>query len=366
MSSTDVGAGTALVQSFRAAAGGRLSASPVISTLLLAVVAEPELGAPLEAAGPEARLQPTRLFTAVHHLLRTTLPEHPLAHYYPVLEGPYPPDGGLVDAFRDLVSTHGAELGRLCRRPLRQDDPLVWSIVRPAVSRAAAAHPGRQVALVELGATAGLGLLLDHYRFDYGTDLVGDGPVHLACRLLGDTPQDLHHPFTVGSRVGLDPDPVVAADVDAVDWLLSGVWPEDVSALDRLEPALSLLREVEVDLRGGQLPDLLPAALADLPDDELPVLVGSPAPGWTPANDPLAAVPAQLAAAGRDLVWVMAEPAGRALPLVTAGTVEADAAEHVLTAVTYRDGSVTDVSLLGRFDARRTWLDWDPTPLAPR
>src|SRR6476661_3910155 len=314
MSSTDVGAGTALVQSFRAAAGGRLSASPVISTLLLAVVAEPELGAPLEAAGAEARLQPTRLFTAVHHLLRTKLPEHPLAHYYPVLEGPYPPDG----------------------------------------------------ALVELGATAGLGLLLDHYRFDYGADLVGDGPVHLACRLLGDIPRDLHHPLAVGSRVGLDPAPVDADDVDAVDWLLSGVWPEDVSALDRLESALSLLREVEVDLRGGTLPDLLPAALASLPDDELPVVLGSPASGSTPGNDPLSAVPAQLAASGRDLVWVMAEPAGRALPLVTAGPVEADPAEHVVTAVTYRDGSVAEVSLLGRFDARRTWLDWDPTPLAPR
>jgi len=96
------------------------------------------------------------------------------------------------------------------------------------------------------------------------------------------------------------------------------------------------------------------------------VVVGSPAPGRTPANDPLAAVPAALAAAGRDLVWVVAEPARRALPLVSAGPVEADPAEHVLTAVTYRDGSVADVSLLGRFDARRTWLDWDPTPLAPR
>ncbi|MGN6636310.1 MAG: DUF2332 family protein, partial [Oryzihumus sp.] len=164
MSSTDVGAGTALVQSFRAAAGGRLSASPVISTLLLAVVAEPELGAPLEAAGPEARLQPTRLFTAVHHLLRTTLPEHPLAHYYPVLEGPYPPDGGLVDAFRDLVSTHGEELGRLCRRPLRQDDPQIWSIARPAGSPAPAAPPRRPVARGEHRATAGRGLGRDTTR----------------------------------------------------------------------------------------------------------------------------------------------------------------------------------------------------------
>ena len=66
------------------------------------------------------------------------------------------------------------------------------------------------------------------------------------------------------------------------------------------------------------------------------------------------------------VVHVKDQKSGDSQKFQIVGSTEADPAEHVVTAVTYRDGSVTEVSLLGRFDARRTWLDWDPTPLAPR
>ena len=372
MAVTDLGRGSELVRSFRAAAGGRLSASPVHSTLLLAVVADPELGAPLEAAGPAARLQPLRLFTAVQYLLRTVVPEHPLAHYYPTLEGPYPPDAGLIDAFRDLVSSHAEELATLCCRPLRQDDPQAWAQVRPALSWVAARHPGRPVALVELGARAGLGLLLDRYRYDYGTALLGDGAVHLSCRALGATPQDLQHPLEVGSRVGIDRDPTHADDTDAVQWLLSGVWPEDVAGLDRLEAALAVLREVEVDLRTGDLFDLLPEVLASAPEDQLPVVFGSGVLSAASERD-RARLPELLAASGRDLVWVMAEPADWSVPLVSSdpdtladSETLADPEVGALTAVTLRAGAVEEVTHLARLDPRRAWLDWAPRPLTPR
>ena len=366
MGVTDMEHGSELVRSFRAAAGGRLSASPVYSTLLLAMVADPGLGAPLEAAGPTALQQPLRLFTAVQYLLRTAVPEHPLAHYYPTLEGPYPPDAGLIDAFRDLVTTHGAQLTELCRQPVREDDPQGWAQVRPALSWVAARHPGRPLGLVQLGAGAGLGLLADRYRYDYGSELLGHGRIHLTCRLLGQIPPELHHRVEVGSRIGIDRAPIPVDDADAVQWLLSGVWPEDTARLDRIETALAELREVEVRLHPGHAVRLLPELLAAVPKEELPVVYGRSVLPTLSAQD-RDQLPGLLASTGRDLVWLLAEGAGGSLPLLAGdGELAAEPGTGALTAVTFRDGAVADMTLLASFDLRGTWLDWAPRPLTPR
>lgn len=97
------------------------------------------------------------------------------------------------------------------------------------------------IALVEVGASAGLCLLLDHYRYDYGPAAPrlgpADGPVTLSCELRAGTRPPARLPRVV-SRIGLDLAPVDVTDRDAVAWLEALVWPGQDARLHRLRAAV--------------------------------------------------------------------------------------------------------------------------------
>src|SRR5947209_354798 len=78
---------------------------------------------------------------------------------------------------------------------------------------------GGPIALLELGASAGLNLLYDRYRYRYGDHTVGDAasPVTLDCELRGMAPPRAILP--IAWRGGVDLHPVDVTDDDAVEWL---------------------------------------------------------------------------------------------------------------------------------------------------
>jgi len=130
------------------------------------------------------------------------------------------------------------------------------------------------LAVVEVGASAGLCLLLDRWRYRYRTPtnerLLGppDAPVQLACLVSGPVQLPRALP-TVAWRHGLDLAPVDVRDPDARRWLQCLVWPEHVDRAERLAAAL--------DVAAGQPP---PVAAGDLIDD-LPRLAEQAPPGVT-------------------------------------------------------------------------------------
>jgi hypothetical protein len=344
--------------------------SPVYERLALALADQPELAEPLLAAPPGQR-RALLYFAAAQYLLRTSVPEHPLRAYLPNLGGERAPDSGLWTAFTDLVRNHGGELGRLCAtRTTQTNEARRAALLRPGFGRAAALAAGRPVALVELGTSAGLLLLPDRFGYRYSGDNRiaqhgrADAPAALTmeCAVRGPAWPDVATDLGVATRTGIDLHPIDPADDLAVTWLRSCIWPEHAERLARLDAALAEARATGPTLIAGDLVATLPAVLADVPADALPVVFTSNALTYlSPAG--WAALVATLAAAGarRDLAVVLNEAAICGLQLFSTGAPRGPRGlvAQTLTVVTWRDGSPA-VEALGLAAPHANWLEWRP------
>src|SRR5688500_17251065 len=109
-------------------------------------------------------------------------------------------------------STQTNEVGRLAS-------------LTPAFAQAAGREP---VALLEVGASAGLCLYPDRYSYAWrtgaGTVTAGTGPL-LECRVDGPLPDGIRPP-EVAWRGGVDLNPLDVTDADQMAWLATLVWPE--------------------------------------------------------------------------------------------------------------------------------------------
>ncbi|MEA3063310.1 MAG: hypothetical protein QOJ94_3091 [Sphingomonadales bacterium] len=94
------------------------------------------------------------------------------------------------------------------------------------------------MALLELGASAGLNLLLDHYGYDLGGRLAGDAasPIFLRPEWKGRPPPDAR--VTIATRRGVDLNPLDPRRDG--ERLLAYVWPDQQARLAQLEAALAI------------------------------------------------------------------------------------------------------------------------------
>ncbi|WP_235530683.1 DUF2332 domain-containing protein [Phycicoccus sp. Root563] len=114
------------------------------------------------------------------------------------------------------------------------------------------------LALLEVGASAGLCLYPDRYRYDWGDGVVGDGPGPvLACTWSGDAPTPTAVPEVVW-RAGLDLHPLDLTDPEDLGWLECLVWPEHDERRRRLQAAAGLVVADPPLLVTGDLVDDLP------------------------------------------------------------------------------------------------------------
>lgn len=140
------------------------------------------------------------------------------------------------------------------------------------------------LALLEIGASAGLCLYPDRYRYRYaaataavaegagGEDVVGevvvgegDGPV-LDCSWERSDPPPGGRPEVVW-RAGLDLHPLDVTDADDLHWLECLVWPEQQRRRDRLRQAAAVVAAEPPLLVAGDLVDDLAALAARAPTD---------------------------------------------------------------------------------------------------
>jgi hypothetical protein len=133
----------------------------------------------------------------------------------------------------------------------------------------------KPLALVELGASAGLLLLFDRYRIDVGGHLLGPegSPVHVPVatdtRMDGLLPAMTPH---VACRVGVDLWPVDLGDSAQVGWLEAFVWPEAHDDLARLRAAMAIARADPPHVVQGDAVTSLPAILDSIAEDYAPVV----------------------------------------------------------------------------------------------
>ena len=196
---------------------------------------------------PSAKQQPNLLFAAARSLNGT--PEE------------------FDDFKRCLLGNAQAVRSLMLTRSTQTNEPARCAVLLPVL-----AQLPQPLALIEVGASAGLCLLPDFYGYDFGSCVirpeVDDGafPV-FRCVASPNTPIPATMP-TIVWRAGLDLNPLDATDPEQSSWLEALVWPERTERLAGLRSALRVARAqkppvVEGNLTGDALAALCRQAPAD-------------------------------------------------------------------------------------------------------
>jgi Uncharacterized protein conserved in bacteria (DUF2332) len=138
-------------------------------------------------------------------------------------------------------------------------------------ARCAALYPllaslPQPLALVEVGASAGLCLYPDRYRYDYGYVTAGDqdSPLTVLCEVEGAIRPE-PGPVDVVWRAGIDLNPLDVTNDDDVTWLETLIWPEHAERRSRLRAAVAIARTDVPHIVPGDLVKEFPGLIATAP-----------------------------------------------------------------------------------------------------
>ena len=196
---------------------------------------------------PRPKQQPNLLFAAVRHLYGTP---------------------GDTRHLEELVERHPEPIRALIlARSTQTNEPGRCATLLPAL-----AGLPQPLALLEVGASAGLCLLPDLYAYDYGrVRLAPEGadgeraPV-FPCRANDATPLPDRLP-RIAWRAGLDLNPLDVRDAEEAAWLETLVWPGQEARAERLRAAMDVARHHPPRVVQGDLLRDLPALAATAPAD---------------------------------------------------------------------------------------------------
>jgi hypothetical protein len=296
----------------------RLMASPLYASLLDRAAADVEAGGitwhvlePHTIPGRRGSALALRLMAAVHRLVLTGFAPA-LAAYYPTVGGD-PARGDAWPVFHALLESEAERLRADVARPCQTNEvgrcaALVFGFFEVAH------HARLPLRVLEVGASAGLNLRWDHFRYGDGTARWGDAksPVDLD-GLWDEPPRHLDAPLTVASRRGCDLRPLdPARDEDRLA-LQASVWADQAARFRRLRGALELAARVPAAVDAASLVDWVPARLAEESDGLATVVYHSIVEEYVPAPE-LQAFHAALREAGArasvraPLGWVRLEP----------------------------------------------------------
>jgi hypothetical protein len=266
----------------------------------------------LAAAIPPERLPPL-LFVASVHALVARHRTDAFAAYFPVPGGDQPPlDDAFAVRYRAFCLEHRDELGQLWDQRVYQMNEVARCVqVTLALGLISRRHPGRELALVDMGTGSGLALSLDQYRYalsdgsQWGPE---DSPVRIECRLHGarrPTPPDLS---PIGHRIGIDLNPLDLDDAEARAWL-TACTPPEAGALRRLSGAMDVARAGRAPIIRGSADHHLAEVLGAVPAGLLPVVIDSYTAVFFDQAQ-LTAVREAITARGdeRDLAWISLDP----------------------------------------------------------
>lgn len=223
--------------------------------------------------------------------------------------------------FRSFLAAHWDAVSRIVlTRATQTNEAGRCAALLPSLGRIAAAE-GRPLALLEVGASAGLALFPDRYGYEFDAGrgqvarLVPDGapsgsfPV-LRCAVSGPVPVPDALPRVVW-RAGIDLNPLDVRNADDVAWLEALIWPEQDFRRERLRQAIGIARDQPPLLVSGDLNARLEELAAQAPDDAALVVFHSAvmayldAAGRSRFRDTIARI-----AAGRGCHWLSNEGHG--------------------------------------------------------
>ena len=333
---------------------------PMYGRICRAAADDPAVLELLDTA-PKGQRRPILLLAALHDLVLEH-PDVPAGRWFPSVTGePVPPGDPWpdvratlldhVDRIRRVVATRSTQTNEVNRSAL-------WATAVPW----AAADVDAPVALLELGASAGLNLGFDRYLVDYGDgDTAGpaDSEVRLSCAVRSGQRPARRMPEVVG-RLGVDLEPVDLSDPVRQRWLRACLWPEQTERVTRFDAAVTATLVDPPTIVAGDAVDELPDAVERLPHDAHVVVYWS----WFLtylARDRRRALDAALDVIGhrRPLTLLSAEASGVHEAFVDPGLPGDDPAEFrsVVGASRWRGGRRED-RVVARCHAHLRWLDW--------
>ncbi len=190
---------------------------------------------------PDARGDsvPLRLVAGLHALVRRGRLAR-LAALYP----PHPPPRGreaLEAAVAEALSDAEADLLPWLDRAPQTNEPMRSAPLMAGLLAVAAETGGLPFALHEIGASAGLVLVLDRYEHRLGGATAGTpgAPVRIAPAWDGGAPPATA-PVRVARRRGCDLDPLDVRSPEDRERLLAYVWPDQADRLARVEAAIGV------------------------------------------------------------------------------------------------------------------------------
>lgn len=200
---------------------------------------------------PRSKRQPNLVFAA--------------ARWHGCPLAPYP-------TWRDWLLARWADvLGTIMTRTVHTNEVTRCATLIPALSRI-----DGSVALLEVGASAGLCLYPDRYSYRYDTPSgmrtfdphTGVSRVLLPCRLddVNSVPAGMPQ---VAWRLGIDLTPIDITDADAVAWLRTLVWPgpDHDGRVERLDAAATIAASDPPEILTGDLLETIADAAATSPND---------------------------------------------------------------------------------------------------
>jgi hypothetical protein len=248
-----------------------------------------------------------RLFGAVHRLaLAGDAPE--LAAHYPSTGG----DGDAEAAWRAFAAL-------IEEREVKLDRPVQTNEVGRTAALlggflTVAEQTGLGLRMLEIGASAGLNLRWDRFRYEAADWAFGDSasPARIPCEYTGGRPP-LPPQIWVMERAGCDPAPIDATTEDGSLTLQSFIWPDQLERLQLLRAAIEVARRTPAAVDQASATDWLEERLARERGGSATVVYHSIMWGYM-TDDDRARITATLQAAGErattaePLAWLRMEP----------------------------------------------------------
>jgi len=244
------------------------AASPLYRELSTLIARDSELLC-LLTTSKERQPIPNLFLGAVHYLLLQGK-THPLASFYATITADVRPAEAAFPHFKAFCLENRDPILKLleCRR-VQTNEVGRCAFLLPAFELVRRRSGNRPLALLEVGSSAGLLLLCDHYFYKYSSGkTVGsqDSPVRIECELRGERHPPIPHTFPeVNERRGLDLHPVDLRNPDEALWLLALVWPDQPKRAERLRRAIELASSAPPIVVEGHANDALPRELSRRP-----------------------------------------------------------------------------------------------------
>jgi hypothetical protein len=280
------------------------------------------------AGMPRAKWQPNVLLGVVRYLYGT-------------------PSG--VEEFLGLVAERTDEIAEVMAvRSTQTNEAARCATLLPVLARLP-----QPLALLEVGASAGLCLLPDYYAYDYGggraiapSASVGVEPPVLQCRAGAGTPVPKAG-IEVAWRAGLDLNPVDLGDDDEVRWLEALIWPGEEYRVEQLRAAREVARMVAPRVVQGDLRCDVGGLAAEAPSHATLVVFHTAVLAYVREPDDREAFARSVSQAGA--VWVSNEGPG-SIP----GAPDLTGQHHDPAAFLL----CVDASPVAWTDGHGTWIDW--------